>query len=217
MADYLLGYMSNSESQIGAPIANFRQKLLLRAVCPRRVEGDAEAHHQLRFALGSGAALHRQTRCHRKHRLRLGQQPRTSLRSRRHWGTCWKAIRSSRWGRRSNLCAMGASADAPRKPTGPTSRPASASLINLHTRRPSFARAEASTGCATSATRCLIIVRNIPFTIRQNEVANLRIAKPVMGPAVYTNRRADVHPGESVRRAGFLRRAVVVRCPARNH
>ena len=81
MADMLLGFMSNSESQIGAPDRQFPRQLL-RTVCSGRLEAQSQDDRDSRTALGSGAAVPRQARCDRQ-QLRAASSPSIPKRPRR--------------------------------------------------------------------------------------------------------------------------------------
>ena len=82
-ADFLLGHFNNAESQVGAPIADFRSNYYA-ALHPGQLESDAEPHARLRFAVGVRPAVHRHRRQDRQHRLHVGQQLPAGLRADRH-------------------------------------------------------------------------------------------------------------------------------------
>ena len=72
-ADFLLGHMNNSESQVGAPIADFRSNYYALYI-QDNWKVTPNLTRRLRSAVGIRPAVHRQGRQDRQHRLQVGQQ-----------------------------------------------------------------------------------------------------------------------------------------------
>ena len=169
MADVLLGYMSNSESQIGAPIANFRENYFGIYLQDAWKEGQQQTDFEPRSLLGGAAAVFRQTRRDREYRLCVGQQPQSGFRTRGYRrpagtpkfpvGLPFQLVRDGRFGRRAF------------KSDGNDFAPRFGLAYQLNPK--TVIRSGAGIYYFRDISNAVFdIVRNIPFTIRQNEVAN---------------------------------------------